>query len=112
LDYHLGDGGTNLSGGQRQRFGIARALITNPKLLVLDEATSALDGETELGITEAILELHGKVTIVMIAHRLSTIRNVDVVYYIDEGVLRAQGSFDEVRRAIPDFDDQAKLMGL
>jgi ABC-type multidrug transport system fused ATPase/permease subunit len=108
----VGDRGTQISGGQRQRLGIARAMLTKPKLLVLDEATSALDGETELGITEAILELHGKVTIVMIAHRLSTIRNVDVVYYIDEGVLRAQGSFDEVRALVPDFDRQAELMGL
>ncbi len=112
LDTYVGDRGTQISGGQRQRLGIARAMLTKPKLLVLDEATSALDGETELGITEAILELHGKVTIVMIAHRLSTIRNVDVVYYIDEGVLRAQGSFDEVRALVPDFDRQAELMGL
>lgn len=112
LDTHVGDRGTQISGGQRQRLGIARAMLTKPKLLVLDEATSALDGETELGITEAILELHGKVTIVMIAHRLSTIRNVDVVYYMDKGVLVAQGSFDEVRALVPDFDRQAELMGL
>jgi ABC-type multidrug transport system fused ATPase/permease subunit len=86
--------------------------LTKPKLLVLDEATSALDGKTELGISEAILELHGKVTIVMIAHRLSTIRNVDVVYYMDNGQLVAQGSFDEVRTQVPDFDHQIELMGL
>jgi ABC-type multidrug transport system fused ATPase/permease subunit len=112
LDTYVGDRGTQISGGQRQRLGIARAMLTKPKLLVLDEATSALDGETELGITEAILELHGKVTIVMIAHRLSTIRNVDVVYYIDKGELQAQGNFDEVRALVPDFDRQAGLMGL
>ena len=112
LDTYVGDRGTQISGGQRQRLGIARAMLTKPKLLVLDEATSALDGETELGITEAILELHGKVTIVMIAHRLSTIRNVDVVYYMDKGLLVAHGSFDEVRALVPDFDRQAELMGL
>ncbi len=112
LNTYVGDRGTQISGGQRQRLGIARAMLTKPKLLVLDEATSALDGETELGITEAILDLHGKVTIVLIAHRLSTIRTVDVVYYMDQGYLVSYGSFDEVRKSVPDFDRQAELMGL
>ena len=109
---YVGDRGTQISGGQRQRLGIARAMLTLPKLLVLDEATSALDGETELGITEAISDLHGKVSIIMIAHRLSTIRNADVVYYMDKGLVIAKGSFDEVRKLVPDFDHQAELMGL
>jgi ABC-type multidrug transport system fused ATPase/permease subunit len=112
LNSYVGDRGTQVSGGQRQRLGIARAMLTQPKLLVLDEATSALDGETELGITEAIAELHGKVTIIMIAHRLSTIRNADVVYYISEGRITANGTFDFVRKQVPDFDRQAELMGL
>jgi ABC-type multidrug transport system fused ATPase/permease subunit len=112
LHTYVGDRGTQISGGQRQRLGIARAMLTMPKLLVLDEATSALDGETELGITEAISDLHGKVSIIMIAHRLSTIRNADVVYYMDKGLVVAKGSFDEVRKLVPDFDHQAELMGL
>lgn len=112
LNTYVGDRGTQISGGQRQRLGIARAMLTKPKLLVMDEATSALDGETELGITEAILDLHGKVTVVLIAHRLSTIRTVDVVYYMDEGSVLSHGSFDEVRKLVPDFDRQAELMGL
>jgi len=112
LHTYVGDRGTQISGGQRQRLGIARAMLTFPKLLVLDEATSALDGETELGITEAISDLHGKVSIIMIAHRLSTIRNADVVYYMDKGLVVAKGSFDEVRKLVPDFDHQAELMGL
>lgn len=112
LHTYVGDRGTQISGGQRQRLGIARAMLTLPKLLVLDEATSALDGETELGITEAISDLHGKVSIIMIAHRLSTIRNADVVYYMDKGLVIAKGSFDEVRKLVPDFDQQAELMGL
>ena len=112
LETHVGDRGTKLSGGQRQRLGIARALLTSPKLLVLDEATSALDGETEMGITQAIHELHGKVTTITIAHRLSTIQNADVVYYIDQGKIIASGNFQDIRSKVPDFDRQAKLMGL
>ena len=112
LETHVGDRGTKLSGGQRQRLGIARALLTSPKLLVLDEATSALDGETEMGITQAIHELHGKVTTITIAHRLSTIQNADVVYYIEDGKIIASGNFQDIRSKVPDFDRQAKLMGL
>jgi ATP-binding cassette, subfamily B, bacterial PglK len=112
LDYYLGDGGTNLSGGQRQRFGIARALITNPKLLVLDEATSALDSETELNISEAILRLKGKTTIILIAHRLSSIRNCDQIFYMEDGEIKSSGTFNQLKNSIPDFNKQAKLMGL
>ena len=112
LDTEVGDRGAKLSGGQRQRLGIARALITRPQLLVLDEATSALDGQSELDVSDAIQGLKGSVTVVMIAHRLSTVRNADQVIYMDQGRIVAQGSFDEVRSAVPDFDSQAKLMGL
>lgn len=112
LDAPLGEWGTRISGGQRQRIGIARALYTSPKLLVLDEATSALDGETEAGITKQILKMKGQITVVMIAHRLSTIIDSDEIFYIDGGAIRARGSFAEVRAAIPEFDRQAKLMGL
>ncbi len=112
LNSSIDDRGTNLSGGQRQRLGIARALFTNPKLIVLDEATSALDAETEQKITEAINKLHGLVTVVVIAHRLSTVSHADQVLYIEEGLIKAKGSFEEVRELIPDFDNQAKLMGL
>jgi ABC-type multidrug transport system fused ATPase/permease subunit len=112
LDYYLGDGGTNLSGGQRQRFGIARALITNPKLLVLDEATSALDSETELNISEAILKLKGKTTVILIAHRLSSIRKCDQIFYIEEGEIKSSGTFNQLKNSIPDFNKQAELMGL
>ena len=87
-------------------------MFTRPHLLVLDEATSSLDGETEAGISEAIHGLRGSTTVVMIAHRLSTVRNADIVIYLSEGKLIAQGTFDEVRNAVPDFDRQAKLMGL
>ena len=92
--------------------GIARALFTNPKLIVLDESTSALDAETEAAVSEAIVSLKGEITIVMIAHRLSTVRNADKVYYLSGGKLLASGSFDEVRDAVPNFNEQAILMGL
>ena len=108
----VGERGAKISGGQRQRLGIARAMFTKPMLLVLDEATSSLDGETESRISESIQLLRGRTTVIMIAHRLSTVRNADQVIYMDKGRIIAQGSFEEVRRAVPDFDAQAKLMGL
>ena len=112
IDTHVGERGAKISGGQRQRLGIARAMFTRPHLLVLDEATSSLDGETEASISEAIHALRGSTTVVMIAHRLSTVRNADIVVYLSEGRMLATGTFDEVRQTVPDFDRQAKLMGL
>lgn len=112
IDTQVGERGTKISGGQRQRLGIARAMFTNPKLLVLDEATSSLDGLTEAAISEAVLGLKGSVTVIMIAHRLSTVRNADLVVYMESGKIVATGTFEEVRNQVPDFDNQAKLMGL
>lgn len=112
LDSDVGERGFKLSGGQRQRLGIARAMFTKPQLLVLDEATSALDAETEASISTAINELRGSTTIFMIAHRLSTVRNADLVVYLDAGKVVATGSFEDVRKAVPNFERQAKLMGL
>lgn len=112
IDTQVGERGAKISGGQRQRIGIARALFTRPHLLVLDEATSSLDGETEVSIAEAINSLRGSTTVVMIAHRLSTVRNADIVVYLSGGEVVSVGSFDEVRRSVPDFDRQALSMGL
>jgi len=112
LSTQVGNRGTALSGGQRQRLGIARALFPKPKLLVLDEATSSLDGQTESAISKAINRMKGSVTLLIIAHRLSTVRNVDKVIYLDDGELVFQGTFEQVRDAVPNFDIQAKLMGL
>jgi ABC-type multidrug transport system fused ATPase/permease subunit len=112
IDTLVGHGGTMMSGGQRQRLGIARAMFTQPKLLVLDEATSALDGQTESDISDALRGLKGVVTVVMVAHRLSTVRNADQVIYMEKGKVLARGTFSEVRSLIPNFDSQAKLMGL
>jgi len=112
LDTVIGENGIKLSGGQRQRLGLARALYTRPKLLVLDEATSALDAETEQAIAKTLQELGGTVTTVTIAHRLATIRHCDLVVYLEGGRVLAQGSFSEVRAIAPQFDGQARLLGL
>jgi ATP-binding cassette subfamily C protein len=101
-----------LSGGQKQRLGIARALITSPKILVLDEATSALDAESENDITASILELKGTTTVILIAHRLSSVRIANQVVYLSNGRKVAEGTFEAVREAVPDFARQAELMGL
>ncbi len=111
-DTQVGERGAKLSGGQRQRLGIARAMFTNPKLLVLDEATSSLDAETEASVSHAIQSLRGGTTILLIAHRLATVRSADLVVYIAGGRIVAQGTFTEVRAAVPDFDKQANLLGL
>jgi len=112
IDSQVGERGVGLSGGQRQRIGIARAMYSNPKLIVLDEATSSLDGESEHIISNQIRNLKGSTTVLMIAHRLSSIRKADFVIYMEAGKVLAVGTFDEVRRLVPNFDLQAKLMGL
>lgn len=104
----VGENGYKLSGGQKQRLGIARAIITKPRLLILDEATSALDGNTESDISEAIKNLKGRVTVVLIAHRLSTIKHADSIIYLNEGQIEAVGTFEELRRKVKNFDIQAQ----
>ena len=112
LNTEIGDRGFRLSGGQRQRLGIARALFTHPKILILDEATSALDAKTEEEISEAINTLRGETTIVLIAHRLASVRSADQVIYMENGKIIARGTFEQVRILVPNFAEQAKLMGL
>jgi ABC-type multidrug transport system fused ATPase/permease subunit len=112
LDTQVGERGISLSGGERQRIGLARALYEDPRLLILDEATSALDTETESAITAALSQLGGDVTRITVAHRLTTVRNADLVIYVDHGTVRASGTFEDVRRAVPEFDRSARLLGL
>jgi ABC-type multidrug transport system fused ATPase/permease subunit len=112
LETDLGRQGTKLSGGQRQRIGIARALLSDPEILIFDEATSSLDSASEKEISMALQSLRGKVTIISIAHRLSSVQDADLVYYLENGRVQASGTFEQVRALVPDFDEQAKLLGL
>lgn len=102
----VGDRGVRLSGGQRQRVGIARALYSDPEVLILDEATSALDGVTEDAVTEAIQEIFHTKTIIMVAHRLRTVRQADIIYLLDHGSVIDHGSYDELL----DNNDTFRLM--
>jgi ABC-type bacteriocin/lantibiotic exporter with double-glycine peptidase domain len=112
LSYKISDAGKNLSGGQRQRLGIARALLTKPKIVIFDEATSALDAETENRVSESIMKLTGDCTVIFIAHRLSVVRSADMIYYLDKGKIINQGTFEELRKLNADFNNQANFMGI
>jgi subfamily B ATP-binding cassette protein HlyB/CyaB len=93
-DTVVGEHGANLSGGQRQRIAIARALVSNPGVLILDEATSALDYESERIIAQNMQSICRGRTVFIIAHRLSAVRHADRILVVDEGRLVEQGSHD------------------
>jgi ABC-type multidrug transport system fused ATPase/permease subunit len=101
-----------LSGGEIQRLGLARALYRKPKILFLDEATSALDAETESRIAQMLDSLRGELTIVLIAHRLSTVKNSDQIVYLKDGKIQSAGTFNELKKSVPDFSQAVELMGL
>jgi ABC-type multidrug transport system fused ATPase/permease subunit len=95
-DTILDEAGQNLSGGQRQRISIARALATQAPILVLDEPTSALDAHNELMITQTLVALKGKRTIILVSHRLSTVADCDRIYVMDAGRVVEQGTHEEL----------------
>jgi ABC-type multidrug transport system fused ATPase/permease subunit len=99
----VGERGVRLSGGQRQRIGIARALYHNPEVLVFDEATSALDTVTEQAVMDAIDALAHQKTIILIAHRLSTVKNCDQIVLLEQGGIKAKGTFTELTESNAQF---------
>jgi ABC-type multidrug transport system fused ATPase/permease subunit len=103
LETVVGERGILLSGGQRQRLGIARALYVRPSVLVLDEATSSLDPGTERRIVETLAGLHAGLTKIVVTHRISTVVDCDRIVYLEGGVVRAQGTFEEVAALVPGF---------
>ncbi len=94
LDTKVGESGIKLSGGQKQRLAIARALLRNSSIIIFDESTSSLDNFAQEEIKKSIDSLKGKSTIIIVAHRLSTIRNVDKIFFLDEGKIVDIGTFD------------------
>ncbi|MEB0140915.1 MULTISPECIES: ABC transporter ATP-binding protein [unclassified Undibacterium] len=95
----VGDQGLRLSGGERQRIALARALLRRPALLLLDEATSALDVENEERIRQAIVDLHGNLTVVAIGHRLASLQHADHVVVMEAGRIVRQGTWQQVQAA-------------
>jgi ABC-type bacteriocin/lantibiotic exporter with double-glycine peptidase domain len=112
LDERVGERGVSLSGGQQQRLGIARALYSDPLVLVLDEATSSLDTKTEDDVVHALKALHGEVTLIAVAHRISTIKDYDQICYLDNGRILGKGPFHELAASVPQFGLQVQLAGL
>ena len=112
MNTNIGKNKDELSGGQLQRIGLARALYTQPKLLIMDEATSALDAESEFEISKAINEMRGRTTVVLIAHRLNTVQHSDEVFYIEGGKVAASGKFQALLASNSSVRRLAELMGV
>lgn len=96
VDTKVGESGIKLSGGQKQRLAIARALLRNSPIIIFDESTSSLDNFSQEEIKKTIDGLKGKSTIIIVAHRLSTIKNVDKIFFLDEGKIVDEGTFDQL----------------
>ena len=90
-----------MSGGQKQRIGIARALFTNPSLIVLDEATNALDLDAEHAISTFLETVRDKKTVLVIAHRFSTVNKADKIVYIEDGNLVFDGTQEQILNTHP-----------
>ena len=105
LNSKVGESGIKLSGGQKQRLAIARALLRNSSILVFDESTSSLDNFAQDEVKKSIDSLKGESTIVIVAHRLSTIKNVDHIFFLDDGKICDEGSFDKLFKTNKEFKE-------
>lgn len=105
LNTKVGESGIKLSGGQKQRLAIARALLRNSSILVFDESTSSLDNFAQDEVKKSIDSLKGESTIVIVAHRLSTIKNVDHIFFLDDGKICDEGSFDKLFKTNKEFKE-------
>jgi ATP-binding cassette subfamily B protein len=104
-DTHVEERGVNLSGGQKQRIAIARALLTQPKILILDDSTSSVDVETEIKIQDALeAQMHSHTSFV-VAQRISTVLKADKIVVIDKGRIVAQGAHKELMRSSPIYQE-------
>lgn len=108
----MSESGSSLSGGQIQRIGIARALFSDPEVIIFDESTSSLDSLSESSIMELITSYKHSKTIILIAHRLSTIRSADRIIYFDDGKIKGSGTFDALRSLVPEFEVQVMRQNL
>lgn len=104
-DTHIEERGVNLSGGQKQRIAIARALATQPKILILDDSTSSVDVETETLIQEALQKIMRDRTSFVVAQRISTVLNADKIIVLDKGQIAAQGTHTELIRTSPIYQE-------
>jgi len=99
----VGESGIKLSGGQKQRLAIARAMLKNSSIILFDESTSSLDNLAQNKVKESIDNIKGKSTVVIVAHRLSTIKNVDKIFFLENGEIVDSGTFDELFKRNKNF---------
>ena len=104
-DTHVEERGANFSGGQKQRIAIARALLTQPKILILDDSTSSVDVETETKIQDALEEQMRRHTSLVVAQRISTVLKADKIVVIDKGRIVAQGTHQELMQSSPIYQE-------
>ena len=108
----LGERGVTVSGGQKQRISIARALMKNAPILILDDSVSAVDTKTETAILQNLRETRAGKTTILIAHRISTIEKMDKILFVDDGILAAVGSHEELYRTNPAYRKMVDLQRL
>ena len=104
-DHHIEQGGTNVSGGQKQRLCIARALLKKPKILILDDSTSAVDTKTDAQIRQAFREFIPETTKLIIAQRISSVQDADMIVMLENGMVAAVGSHDELMQTSPIYQE-------